>query len=88
MATHNLTTTNARETALQAKTDQANARRAAQTPPLAPLTATQYLQARVNDVLDDYVAQEQTTDADTLREAYRNAAPADKAAVKARLGLS
>lgn len=73
MATHSVTTTVAREASLQAVVDRVNVKRASETPPKPALSATQYLQARTNDVLDSYVAGEQR------RTARQKLTPAEQA---------
>lgn len=75
MAVHSINTSNPRETALTSIVTRVNVKRAAATPPKAAITNTDYLQARVNDVLDSYVTQEQR------RSAKGKLTPAELAAL-------
>lgn len=89
MANHTITTTTAQEAALTAIVTRVNAERAAEDPPKAAITNTQYLDARVTEVLRDYIRQEQEreTPAERVITAFRDATPAVRQQVKTTLGL-
>lgn len=58
MATYTLNTAQVREAALQTYTAERNVERAAQDPPKAALTADEFLQRRVNGMLDDWTSEQ------------------------------
>lgn len=88
MATYTLNTTAVRESALQTYTAERNAERAAQDPPKGPLTAEEFLQRRVNDMLTDWAnEQRDRLQVKAIKDALPTATDAQIAAVKAALGI-
>ena len=83
MATYTLTTTAAQETAISFVVAQENARRAAQNPPLGPITNAQYLKAVTDNAFDSYAKQAADIDISEVATAYKSATPAKQAAAKA-----
>lgn len=88
MATYSINTTAIRETALQTYATERNAERAAQTPPKPALTAQDYMQRRVNEMLDNWSdEQRERLNLKSIKDALPTATDAQIANVKAALGI-
>lgn len=88
MANYSINTTAARDAALQTYTTERNAERAADNPPKAPLTSTEFLQRRINGMLDDWASdQKERLQIKTIKDALPTATDAQIAAIKTTLGI-
>lgn len=85
---YTITLTAEQDTALAAVTQRENAERAAKIPPLAALTATQYLQRRILEVASSYVEHVAKDERAKVEVAYAAAAKTKKDQVKTVLGVS
>lgn len=86
MASFTITTTAAEDAGIAFALAQFNAERAARGQ--GPVTAGQYVQARLHDVLQGWASQQNAADPVTLAQAFQQADPTVKAQVKGLLGVT
>jgi hypothetical protein len=83
MANYSYNTSANEEAAITYAVSLENARRAAQTPPLPPLTNGQYILAILQAAFASYAQQRAANDISTLQTQYQAATPAKQAAALA-----
>jgi len=87
MTDYTITTTAEQETALTKTVAKVNAERAAETPPKAAITNTQYVDKITKSTFDSYVSQTDEEDRVSVKDAFKNADASTKAQIKTLLGL-
>lgn len=88
VATYTVNTNARQDAGLAAYRAEINADRAAQTPPLGPLTLAQVADALFGRMLAARADRADEDERNTLKDAYQAATPATKAQVKSLLGVS
>ena len=87
MASFTFTTTAEQDAVVQSLLSAANARRRALDPTLPALTAAQYVESRILDTLSTMQAEFARQDAESVRLAVEGASAAQRAQIRAILGV-